>query len=387
MKLLFASTEWGRQSWGGTAESVLLWTRALDERGHEVWVERPNLPGGQLPSERMFISPAFQVAFARKLLPLARKADLVHAQDRRILVAGWLAARLAGKPCVLTLRDVGLNCPIVTCLLSHRSIPADCGQRKLWKTCSGEFEFLYGGSRTLRSKLALRYAWLTFERWIARRYDAVTFVSKGLMEVYEQAGFLPKNRAVTYSIASSATPLRQRPISAALFVGKPSYGKGFDLFAEATWRLPEKGLYLHIGPIPVGSYPSQIKCLGMRSPEDVATFMAGTLAVVIPPLQCDALPRVGLEALALGKPIVATRVGGLPEMVTHGLNGVLVDPGDARALANAIMEVLAASKENRIFMGKQSLELARMRFSPTACAEQLEHVYAEASSTGAHRLC
>ena len=76
----------------------------------------------------------------------------------------------------------------------------------------------------------------------------------------------------------------------------------------------------------------------------------------------EALPNVVLEAMAAGLPVVATRVGGVPEMVVPGLTGWLVPPGDAPALAAALSQVLG-DRDTRRAMGRAGRERALQDFS------------------------
>lgn len=82
---------------------------------------------------------------------------------------------------------------------------------------------------------------------------------------------------------------------------------------------------------------STVQFCGRISP--AAEVMCGLDVVVMPSLE-EGLPWVVLEALALGKPVVATNVGGIPEVITHGLHGLLVEPGDSGALARAVIHLL-----------------------------------------------
>lgn len=82
---------------------------------------------------------------------------------------------------------------------------------------------------------------------------------------------------------------------------------------------------------------STVQFCGRISP--AAEVMCGLDVVVMPSLE-EGLPWVVLEALALGKPVVATNVGGIPEVITHGLHGLLVEPGDSVALARAVIHLL-----------------------------------------------
>jgi len=90
----------------------------------------------------------------------------------------------------------------------------------------------------------------------------------------------------------------------------------------------------------------------------------------------EGLGRVLLEAMVLRKPVVATNVGGIPEVVQDGLNGFLVPPGDSQALAKAIIRLLK-DKELRQKMGEEARKKIDERFSAEKMVDEIEKVYNE----------
>jgi glycosyltransferase involved in cell wall biosynthesis len=74
--------------------------------------------------------------------------------------------------------------------------------------------------------------------------------------------------------------------------------------------------------------------------EDVAGCLAAMDIVVLPSIKSDGVPQVVLQALAMHKPVVASAVGGIPEVIYHQRTGVLVPPNDPQALAEAVVQVL-----------------------------------------------
>ena len=85
--------------------------------------------------------------------------------------------------------------------------------------------------------------------------------------------------------------------------------------------------------------------------------------------------RVLVEAMAAGLPIVASRVGGIPDLIKDGQNGLLVPPADGSALAKAISALLA-DKKNRNRMGKAGKKMCRT-YSAEAMVEQVDDLYRE----------
>jgi glycosyltransferase involved in cell wall biosynthesis len=114
--------------------------------------------------------------------------------------------------------------------------------------------------------------------------------------------------------------------------------------------------------------------------EDIPDVLSIVDVFVMPTLR-EGLGTAILEAMAMGKPIVATRVGGIPEAVQHGVNGLLVPPADAPALAAAIQELLTA-KERRLAMGQQSRRIAEAGFSRTSMIAAMESIFRQVLQAG-----
>jgi glycosyltransferase involved in cell wall biosynthesis len=96
--------------------------------------------------------------------------------------------------------------------------------------------------------------------------------------------------------------------------------------------------------------------------------------IFVLPSLTEGLPNVALEAFACAKPVVATRVGGSPEVVEDGSCGYLVEPGDPRALCERIL-ALAASGEARRTFGRRGRCLVERRFDFSAQTREYAHLY------------
>lgn len=117
---------------------------------------------------------------------------------------------------------------------------------------------------------------------------------------------------------------------------------------------------------------------GMVERDEIPIYLGVADIVVVPSVHyggyVDGLPNVALEAMAAGKPLVATRVGGLPELVRDGETGLLVDEKDADELADAIVE-LAGDPAVRARMGDSGRALIRDSLSWESVAGRYEAVY------------
>jgi glycosyltransferase involved in cell wall biosynthesis len=110
------------------------------------------------------------------------------------------------------------------------------------------------------------------------------------------------------------------------------------------------------------------------SREDVPQILHGSTLALLPSFT-EALPTAMIEAAGAGLAAVATTVGGTPEIVEHGRTGLLVAPGDDRALADAVIALLADPVRREAF-GRAARELAEERFDVRRWAKRLAEVYA-----------
>jgi glycosyltransferase involved in cell wall biosynthesis len=142
-------------------------------------------------------------------------------------------------------------------------------------------------------------------------------------------------------------PDRQR----ILFVGNLLPVKGPTVLAKAAEHLQNVDLVF------IGSGPERItlgRCVGTRPHDEIPLWMNACDVLCLPSLN-EGLPNVALEAMACGLPVVASRVGGVPEVAHDGLNGFLVPPSDPIALAEALQRALATKWDRDAICGSVSL--------------------------------
>lgn len=169
----------------------------------------------------------------------------------------------------------------------------------------------------------------------------------------------------------------------ALFVGRLTHQKNVALLLEAVATVAP-GLRPHIALAGEGPLRDElqstvrrlqldgdVRFLGERS--DARELMQAADFVVLPSRD-EGLSNVVLEAMAAGRPVLATRVGGNPELVEDGATGILFDSGDAAALADALRR-LAADPDLREHMGEAARARIGDRYSPSVLARDTLAVY------------
>jgi len=112
--------------------------------------------------------------------------------------------------------------------------------------------------------------------------------------------------------------------------------------------------------------------------KDMPAFYAAADVVIMPSLESarEGFGRVLIEAMAMGKATVATRTGGIPEVMMEGETGLLVPPGDVEALARAVVDLLR-DEEKRKRMGERGYERVKRFFDLEKTVVQVEEVYEE----------
>ncbi|WP_231992478.1 glycosyltransferase family 4 protein [Mycobacterium sp. 1164985.4] len=170
-----------------------------------------------------------------------------------------------------------------------------------------------------------------------------------------------------------------RPDAPLLFVGDLSRDKGVQVLLDAYRRLdaPPQLVLAGRNPTPdAWDFPPGSGWAGELLHHQVVELFRSARAVVVPSVWADPCPTVVLEAMAAGRPVIATASGGITDMVVDGRTGLLVSPGDVSALVKAITFVLNNPEAARTF-GVAGRDRAR-EFTVGAVVARIEQMYADA---------
>lgn len=183
---------------------------------------------------------------------------------------------------------------------------------------------------------------------------------QGSQPVVGLVGNIIPRKGTQYFIQAAHLVLQRYPDARFLVVGdSPDFAREYGLEIRKFCRV--EGL------------DKAVVFTGFR--RDIPAIMQACDVMVLASLQ-DPFPWVVLEAMAAGKPVVATNVEGVPEAVVHGKTGFLVPPADPQAMAEAIMTLLDDPKRARE-MGAAGKARVRQEFTRQAYVGKMESIYAD----------
>ncbi len=338
---------------GGPADHAADVAVELAARGHEVVVVMPDgaaaarVDAAGIERHRHTMGGKADLGGARDVHRLLRhlRPDVVHAQDRR---AGLLARALR-QPVVYTLHGAP----------------------------DGLSDLVPGNARVAERRRRDRLYYLHAER----RLGAVgrTVVASEALRTYAVAHVgLPEDRVdvVPNGVDPARYAVARTGGAGVLWLGLMVPVKRLDVLAAAMALLPEHAAsFVGDGPSrPL--VPANVALPGFA--DDVRPWLA-TADVLALPSAAENCPLVVLQAMAAGVPVVASGVGGVPELVEDGVTGLLVPPDDPAALAAALRDVLRDSGL-RERMGAAAKARVAQRFTLARCVDGLLASYARVAS-------
>jgi glycosyltransferase involved in cell wall biosynthesis len=333
---------------------------------HHAATRLARLPGAYQQHGRAFHPPWPDRAFAGALADVLGRfrPDVVHAH-------GWCAfsaaAACAGRcPLVVTLHDYGLRCPKKNLLRGG----AECadGRGLRCARCPGSEQ----GTAKRSALAAALAATAGGQRAGTACYIAV---SHHVAERHLEAWRTPAQVDVIPNFLDVPPAAPPEPgESGVLYVGPADRHKGLHVLLDARRRLPARlARLVVVGACVATDAADGVSCPGRLTGNALWQRYREAALVVVPSIWPEPCPTVALEALAYGRPVVASRVGGLPDLVDDGRTGVLVPPGDSRALSSAISALLT-DRAALCAMG-HAARLSAAAFDTVAVVRRIQTVY------------
>jgi glycosyltransferase involved in cell wall biosynthesis len=393
---------------GGDCTYTFALTRLLESRGHEVIPFATRNPLN-LPSEYepYFVEPVdydaleIQGGMAAGLRAIRRAVFSTEARDaiRRLLqdVTPDLAhfqgihrhltpsiidpLRSAGVPIVWTLHDYVPICPN-THFYCRGEICEACKPGRFYQAPLRRCKRDSLGASLAAAVEAYAHRW----KRVYQHVDYFIAPSQFLAQKLAEHRFPSKKVVVNpHFIDLEDFEPSDRDEGYALFAGRLAEEKGLRTLIEAKAQIPGGNLVIAgDGPLrtELEATVSErgirgIRFLGLKTRDEIRDLASRARCLLLPSIWYENLPFAVIEAFALGKPMLASRIGAIPELVSEGEDGLLFTPGDARELAEK-MGTLLADKELCRRLGANGRAKAEREWSPAAHWRRLETVYRSA---------
>jgi glycosyltransferase involved in cell wall biosynthesis len=319
----------------------------------------------------------------RKLIQQVRP-DVVHFHNTfpSISPAGYYAANAEGIPVVQSLHNFRSFCVNTFCYRDGAPCEDCLGK---WVPWPGVVHSCHqrgrGVSTTVAAMTGVHRLARTWHRKVQVFINAATQFSRRKLV----AGGIPARKIVTKPNFLHPDPgIRHGGGGYALFVGRLSPEKGISTLLDTWARLPPSLPLKILGNGPMANDVAQrtakiphVEYLGRRPLPEVVETMGQADALLFPSQWYEGMPRTIIESLAVGTPIIASNLGGMPEMVRDGETGLLFQPGNSEALADQVRQFMASDFDRSRFR-----ENARRDFEAKYTAEQnvrqLEQIYQRA---------
>jgi len=368
MRILYLSALFPPDVLGGaemSAHSQALWLR---DQGHEVAVlttaQRPadEMHGALVDGLRMYrfhlprLYPVYRFAAAK-----AWQKPLWHLQDHLDPSNRRIASRVLDefRPDVATLHVVqGLGYNVLT-ELAARDVPVVYFLHDLGLACVKMSMFRNGQECEKQCSVCSLSSW--YKESLIRKLPRVGFCSPSRANLSRVAEFLPIQRYPHTAILNpnrypaATVPRTDSATLRVLYAGRIHQTKGVDVLLQSARRLQQAGSStrpFHVTVVGTGPQEAALRAefgaepwctfTGFVNQADLSNIMLNSDVLCVPSIWFENSPGVLIQALGLGLPVLGSNIGGIPELVEHGHNGLVLPPGDVEAWRSALEDVLQA---------------------------------------------
>jgi glycosyltransferase involved in cell wall biosynthesis len=389
VKIIFLSTAFGVSAGGGERSTELLFDH-LRAAGHSVYIlttRKTNsnsndiltlkymhlLPLKLLIPGTLITDRLLSFFIGRKIKEL--KPDILNVQDLYILHATKLANKKFCVPCIVTCRNNVSEYP---------SKPRSIHDQVI------AYIFKVRNRKYLRALKDIN-AIISVSECIKKELVLSGINGSKIHTIYN----IPRETSSRVNsekgnIKSETSKLHAETIL--LTQGRLVKEKGFDVTLKALALLIQAGVKVKL--IIVGDGPELFSLkkltavLGLRdfvvftgwvSQQSILALYAKCDIVLLPSVYPEPFGRGSIEAMSFGKPVVASRIGGIPEAIIDGVNGILIPAGDSDSMAEAVLRLVRDTclKER---MGQAALKILEQRFSSEEAVSQVIKLYTELST-------
>lgn len=325
---------------------------------------------GPLAKVRMFFRSLYSSETRRKFRSLLDETgpDVVHLQNfrRHLTFSIVVEAKRRGIPVVFTAHDYDPVCPnsllfsgdkvCEVCLGKgyHRALGVRCKERSLLGTLS----------------IVLEGTFVKMKHYFDL-IDLIVTPSDFARNKFIEHGIRPARVQTIHNFIDAGAYEPEYGGRDVVYFGRLAVEKGLGTLVEAAGRTPRTRVIIagdgvqrrELENLKLKLGCENVDFIGYVERDRLLGMVRDAMCVVMPSIWFENFPYTILEAFALGKPVIASRIGGMPETVKDGETGLLFEPGDAIALSRHI-EYLQENPSEVERMGRRAREMVETEFGP-----------------------
>jgi len=313
-----------------------------------------------------------------------QRPDVVHFHNTFPLMspAAFWAAKKHGCPTVVTLHNYRFACPAGTFVREAR-VCEDCAGHALpWPAV---VHGCYRGSRLASTVVASSQFTHRLLRTWSEKIDVFIALTEFARQKFIECGIAERKIALKPNFVDPDPGPAAPGEGYALFVGRLSPEKGLGCLLKAWRTLPGTAALRIVGDGPLAgeveaaaARSEAIEFLGPKEPDEVMALMANASFLVMPSQWYETFGLVIVEAFARAKPVIASRLGAMRELVEDGETGLHFAPEDAQDLAAKVLWAVEHPDEMRA-MGQNARRIFVERYGAEENYARLMEIYRSAS--------
>lgn len=307
----------------------------------------------------------------------------LHIYYGQLTAAILDALKKAGVPIVQTLHEYRLFCPVST-FYRDNHICVDCVGNRFWRAAVNRCN----RNSLARSLLSAAETYVSHFAGAARAIDRFIAVSDYQRLKLVEAG-VPAGKIRTihnFKDVSQITPAVGQGRHF-LYFGRLERLKGLFTLLDAAAELPEVPLIIagdgsartELERVTESRGLDHVSFVGFQSGDALDELIRDSICTVLPSEWWETFGLTTLESFACGRPVIASRIGGIPEVITDGHDGLLIEPGSVEQLRQQLAW-MAAHRDRAVEMGIEGRRTVERRFSPDTHYRKLLDVYTELAS-------
>jgi len=382
MRILLVHNDYGRYS--GEEQAFDDIAKVLFANGHEIdWLRHPGPDSNYSTGQKIrgFFTGIYSFRYKERIKTVLSKKryDIVHLQNLYPFISPSIlpVCKDHNVPIVMRCPNYRLFCPNGL-HLSHGELCERCLYGKEWHCVFRNCEDNYFTS----AGYAIRNAVARTTGMILKNVNRYIVLSNFQKKRFVDGGIDPDKISILPNVIRNLNQKKAHTRGKYLsFIGRLSAEKGIDLLFDAARRMPEQKFSV-AGRVReksnfLNDLPNNVQYFGFLTGAKLDQLYQDTYALIFPSMWFEGYPNALVRAMSYGIPVIASRIGAIPEIVDDGVDGLLFVPGNVEDMVKKIKEILGDPVRAKK-MGEAGAQKVATQNSESVYYERLMKIYNQA---------